>query len=117
MNNRELDKRIAIEVMGWKDTGKKCLLDIEPFMAITTEYQNTNGEYQLVPEYSTDISAAFEVVEKLSNYSWEIGREGDYVNQEGVWQVRCGGMSELVKGESLPKAICLAALKCLEVKP
>lgn len=70
--------------------------------------------FTMLPHYSTDIKAAWEVVEKLG-YGWNIDKGNDtehefvvyFSNPEGQWKA---------VGDTAPHAICLAALKAIEVK-
>jgi len=61
--------------------------------------------------YSTDIAAAWEVVEKASGegpHKWSITNEHD------TWYVSANGVAE-AEADTAPHAICLAALKAKEV--
>lgn len=83
-------------------------------------------EQKIAPHYSTDISAAWEVVEKLTEQfsEHEVVVQQDKSSGHKVrWWVTFSGnrMSELGKPlwsvyDSLPMAICLAALKAVENK-
>lgn len=122
---RELDKLIAEKVMGLNvikteyNKGKHIVYSIgEP------EYWDFAGDMQLsnpLPNYSEDLNAAMEVFQKLrDSHKWcclEIRSDYNYVWD--VWLTK--GSSEehkpsiLVKAqESLPLAICLAALESVE---
>lgn len=74
----------------------------------TQEIPVMGGKVGGCPEYSTDISAAFEVVEKLDSclYLKEHGRDG-------TWEAFFCGANETAwigRGETAPLAICRAAL-------
>lgn len=108
---RELDALVAEKVLGWK-RGKR--------------FGNGNGEWEIpgrendsykltcyrTPDYSTDIAAAWEIVEKLSmwvcpannGHDWTAGRLSleEPSPEGGTW------------AETAPHAICLAALKAVE---
>jgi hypothetical protein len=93
---RELDQRVAIEVMGW---------------TLYAGNRNYRQSGEPVPDYSTDIAAAWLVVEALL-------ARGIYVCVEyasGRWNCWAGTVN--VHAETAPLAICLAALKATEVRP
>ena len=62
-----------------------------------------------IPHYSTDIAAAWEVVEKEKLFSqWMLG------TLQKEWQVVmpwADGIQLIAKADTAPRAICLAALK------
>ena len=65
------------------------------------------------PPYSTDIAAAWEVVEKLLELGWHVDIE------DGWCVIVYGGRdgkadSEMEVGETAPEAICLAALEAVK---
>lgn len=82
----ELDALVAEKVMGWRDD-----------VAL------------LPPSYSTDIKAAWEVVEKMgSNFIIASEKRGEFAVFFGP-----GEIDEFCKSSSSPHAICLAALKAV----
>lgn len=87
---RELDALIAEKIMG-------------------QDYSLNSLEGSLVlkdpPHYSTNIAAAWEVVEKL-------GPDWDLISMEQGW-IASVGSSERARAETAPLAICLAALKAM----
>lgn len=93
---RELDMLVAEKVMSLKPLGR-------------------------VPHYSTDISAAWEVVEKInsSKNKWTLNSLRCDPN-DGKWQFgdidRDGSIWPDDKYDSAPLAICLAALKAVGVE-
>lgn len=59
---------------------------------------------------STEISAAWEVVEELNGKcAFEIGRAGDYFDPNRKWKARFG-MSGWVEADTALESICKAAL-------
>lgn len=70
-----------------------------------------------IPEYSTDISAAWAVVGKLIERGWLPEIEYEY-KRGGYWKINLGHMEldaiDRVVAETLPCAVCLAALKAIE---
>lgn len=120
---RELDALVAKHVKGCENAPSIFYSDLD----ITKSYYCIVGspasEEVNVIEYidgewiqysfnpSTDISAAWEVVERTGEkFSWQIQKEGYYWNEEGIWEVQCGGMGEMIKSRPVPEAICKAAL-------
>jgi hypothetical protein len=109
--SRELDTLVAETVMGWKDSmiheGEWCALDpVDPSV------------FQPPPPYSTDIAAAWTVVEKLSQVNFLI-QTRTFNNQPH--QSMCLILKDVdadvwitAVGEHMPHAICLAALKACE---
>ena len=97
----ELDRRIILDVMGWKPwEGEFCQGMSGEFWCIgSLDYETP----QFCP--STDISAAWEVAGKLNGFS--IGRSGG----DGSWMCSCHGA--LAQAETAPLAICRAALKAV----
>lgn len=97
MDNRNIDRRIAVEVMG----------KLESSIEVVYEPKN----------YSTDISSAFEVVEKLIELDLWIQMEmsGKIWWACKFWNCKTGVHGELVHEKELPLAICKAALLSLEV--
>lgn len=111
LNDYELDRLIGEKVMGWKvlshwdaDGTIKHLIDENQCEVIPPEFK----------KYSTDISAAWEVVEKVSSMpsmDFELNRyaDMDYGCTFASWH------SEST-AQSAPFAICLAALEATGCK-
>ena len=118
--NRELDAQVAEKVMRLYDVhkaGKGEWLQHEGCFAFVGErvYRDDKGFFTKLPYYSTDIAAAWEVMEKLlwwwgdvdlrsNSPKWECGWEGD------------GGIWDHATADTAPEAICRAALKAREVE-
>lgn len=107
---RELDALVAEKVMGWSLDGYFWYCGDKP-----TRYKSGLFEDEFSP--STDIAAAWEVVEKLNLISWNrvLAKTSD-----GRWctavfsemdQDHCCEYDTIA--ESAPHAICLAALKAV----
>lgn len=105
---RYLDAMVAEKVMGWRHDpgtyeGSRYLLD-------------PAGARSAIPNYSTDIAAAWEVVEKLK------GATAHFQLQSipGGWSTRIfrvpAGLSNEEIADTAPMAICLAALKAVGVE-
>lgn len=105
----ELDALVAEKVMGWRwftDEFNTRPVLIPPGMP----------QQCATPHYSTDIAAAWAVVEKLGErFRFEIrNHEGyDWNVYVRPWDTRISMSGESVTKENLPHAICLAALKAV----
>lgn len=130
---RELNAMVAERVMGWRVIHYFGALEGDGFNPRGTNYYIApDGEKRcdLVGDWkgwhpSTDISAALEVVEKLKaddfwpSMNWKSGVFIDDWNR-AVWFVRFRCVRGGTRGdhwhadESLPLAICFAALKVVE---
>lgn len=108
---RELDALVAEKVMGWTRTEhlglKRTVWNIPAPSYI--EWADDP------PPFSTDIAAAWEVVERLrANYSFQISADSSsdwecYLENEDL------DISHVsARSETAPHAICLAALKTVE---
>jgi len=108
MTDRQLDALIAEKVMGWTDFVPK---ENSPQFDVTATPPKWDCmRYQRVPDYSTSIAAAWEVVEKFPRF--------EIVGSENRWAVLFDRESDIdyVIDESVTKAICLAALKAKGVE-
>lgn len=120
---------VAEDVMGWLKTDQRRI-DHQNWLEYPQEwYLKPNGDIENVtniPEYSTDIAAAWEVVEKLRSRQMPIVLHGDEWHSGGDWQVTIYNLREhmgvlgrgahkvtvLGRGDpSAPLAICRAAIK------
>ncbi len=78
--------------------------------------------FEPCPDYSTDISAAWKVVEKLltllPNQDFHIEHWRDDGTETSGWQVsscyELGEWKDWIRAETLPLAVCSAALKSIE---
>lgn len=133
---RELDALIAEKVMGWKP------FDGEPPGAWIDEQSKAwaksvciKESYDRIPPYSTDIAAAWEIVRHLSA-EWKLYLKSDFTKPR-EWVQGCtfscnqlakvtllhfkNGMTVEAESniglvlESVPHAVCLAALKTVGV--
>lgn len=133
---RELDALVAENVMGWKPhrlkTGRsvpECTVCGDAFHFHFTE-ANMHGVYWCeprkgpgeIPPYSSDIEAAWPLVEKFRMDVQSPGAPqngGEYLNETGEWEVeffRDDGKTDFVNAPTAPLAICLAALKAKGVE-
>jgi hypothetical protein len=106
MTDRELDALVANSVMGLsnvrvQEQGYHTDLVYGPNVMA--------GVAQLVPHYSTDIAAAWQVVEKTNLlFKYDLRRRDD-----GMWELGHYYYEDFVtkaEAETAPKAICLMAL-------
>jgi hypothetical protein len=109
---RELDALVAEKVMKlhlaeWADEGDWW---------VTSDPHNPAGNYEdqatfwtQLPCYSTDIGAAWGVVESPA---CEGGHKFQLVQEHGVWTAVISGIAE-ADADTAPLAICLAALKAV----
>ena len=114
---RELDALIAEKVMG---------LTLGP-APMSANFEITcvklgDHEWRNISYYSTEIGAAWEVVEKLRGAGWTFHVDDVGFNDatEGEWRVMfteatTGNEHVFADGKTAPHAICLAALKAVEV--
>jgi len=113
--DRELDALVAEKVMGFEVGIYESYRGITGISYVCKD-KYPSGEFDL-PNYSTDIKAAWEVVEKFSDESFELDHFCD-----GVWTCKFRwvddeGESEAeAKAKTAPRAICLAALKAMGVE-
>jgi len=106
---RELDALVAEKVMGWikrpKGAGTAHLW-------ISSDKQAFH-ESEL-PAYSTDIAAAWQVVEKLTRRDDKLFFTLETPISGSAWE--CWFSGEWAEGETASHAICLAALKAVGVE-
>lgn len=107
---RELDALVAEKVMGWR-LGEH--LGMKRNVWKLPEGQKLNGLdwCNEPPLYSTNIAAAWEVIEKL-NICIEVLRVKEA--QTGSWQYVASTVSGRTIADAAPHAICLAALKAVD---
>lgn len=120
MTDRELDALVAEKVMGWKIEGRPIRLSGGHFDDVRIP---ADGTVKMLPSYSTDIAAAWQVVEKvreLNGWPFILESHGD-PGAPGRWwayfQKTIGDRSVNGHGHEAPRAICLAALKAVGVAP
>ena len=96
--SREIDALVAEKVMGITLIGKDM-----------AAYLNEETQFMMpIPFYSTDIAAAWEVVEKVNDLGWNISF--DPIPQEWITDFD-EHQDWVVSNKTAPMAICLAALK------
>ncbi len=110
LTKREIDRLVAERVMGWTN------LYLEGSRFGTTP---EGKSHRIVPQYSSDMSAAWEVVERLRHSGYEGGI--DWTRPELGYE--CAFWSSPIppdemqpsRAETAPLAICLAALRGMGV--
>lgn len=124
---RELDALVATKVMGWDcDVRWMEITDYNPKTRIGHAIDAAGVEkggvcderstVRPVPHYSTDIAAAWQVVDKFEAATLDrskqrpSGKHEDYFSCQ-FWE---GGNWIEAEGESIEHAICLAALEACE---
>lgn len=117
---REIDALVAKHVMGWPPASCHAYWH-DPDASLTGEPKGrtlswseptASGQELELPHYSTDISAAWEVVEWLRarDFIFEVS----FRTSSDVWEVQIweqDGDIEVTRVDTAPIAICLAALK------
>lgn len=109
---RELDILVAENVMGWKfHVHGVGSFDSGHWEHPDGRVARIRSHINPLPYYSTDITAAWEVVEKLDLLeNAQLGK-----NISGFWGV-WGNDGSFSCGETPALAICLAALRAIEEK-
>lgn len=124
---KELDAEVAEKVMGipWRfalfgSSGRLRFLTTDDRYARAAGDEPVAAHQHHVPHYSTDIAAAMLVVEKLHRHPVMILRfgKGEGVPDSEVrqWHVDFS-QHDAVMSDSLPHAICVAALKACASLP
>lgn len=123
---RELDALIVEKVIGWKPFKKKW--EAGAHRGYHDAWLDGEGREVCIqcPEYSTDIAAAWVVVEKLRESKKTIALSSVYhqtANPYWSWicriewtDKRLGYQTSIGLSESVPHAICLAALDSIGIK-
>lgn len=131
--SRELDAEVAEKVMGWKLVTAYCRPKFKPSLdrpgTLLADYDDKGEHRQLVgpngevywldaeemnrielPVYSTDIAAAWMVVERMKElgYPFELGD-----SEEGYYATYWNETSAPVYGSSMPECICKAAIEAM----
>ena len=135
LTGRELDAAVAEEVMGWSDVNG----DEQHFMAPARRPSfgvtsvpppltgvALHGSRVRVPHYSTDIAAAWEVVERIGELGYGVVANTTGKVGEGQWRVAFMGLDfqffdevhmpdpdKWAWADTFPLAVCEAALKAV----
>jgi hypothetical protein len=113
---RELDALVAEKVMGYKvtdwPTGKEFPITSAIAAGVLSEFQQSR-----IPSYSTDIAAAWQVVDKMKSLGCFIKVHNcDHRGEWGCWCTHPGRVlsESFAVEDTAPHAICLAALKAVD---
>jgi hypothetical protein len=114
MSDRELDKAVAVKVMGWKPP--------ETRRGVTWLHPSGYGASESgIPAYSTSIGAALTVVEKIKGlipdgiFTMAAFQKENYAAGFMIPQPNAAPASwHWVEAPTLPRAICECALKAME---
>ena len=106
--SRELDARVALEVMGFNDS-KDC--HHKP-----GDMLSPDGKIMTPPPYSTDMNAAMEVEQKMHDLGWCKSTLIHHLG--GTWTAMFMNGPDLAEADAdtAPSAICLAALEAVAQK-
>lgn len=112
---RELDALVAEKVFGRK---VEWVYDEEECRKEPMVFMDRTGDFEVLSHYSTSIACAWEVVETLISTDDWAEFSLDYESNL-KWTVAPGSFyhdtAKAVFGETAPHAICLAALKVVEM--
>ena len=116
MTDRELDALVAEKVTGWKKI--TCLTGgNQPHGEPDDDYNRDwpmNPHREPIPEYSTDLAAAWGVVGRIGGeFYLRRTASGHY---EAIFYPTPGGVNRYCTAETTPRAICLAALRAVGVE-
>ena len=113
---QELDALIAEKVFGRRSISRTVSVRSHFGNLDKTVTYLENGRE--VPPYSTDIAAAWLVVEKLENQGWHLILNNLGQPHSGKWSAQFtdvfGRVQVYGEAETSPHAICLAALKTIK---
>ncbi len=113
MTDGELNDAVARKCCGWKLTpdpeDETPPWWSEPSNTLVIEFRDDWKP-------STDIAMAFSVVEKMRERGWGISMAANWVHSESDWHVELnrGNHFAIGIGDTLPIAICKAALRAVE---
>jgi hypothetical protein len=112
---RDLDARVAIEVMGWTElwSGGKYRMAYPPCEQVMPTINESERHH--VPHYSTDMTAAWCVVERMRELGWTEHIRGYIGDDRGEHVCTFYNDDQMIDSEwhwadTAPEAICAAAL-------
>lgn len=108
-SGREMDARVA-KLLGWRFAYTDCKVPEHEATACWIKPGDPDHKHSILPEFTRDIAAAFEVVERMRAKGYEFNfSSGD------MWIVNCGNAAVVATSHnaSLPAAICDVVLKAL----
>jgi hypothetical protein len=110
MTDEEINERVAMEIMG-----EARICNHKKYTDETGAFCAQGCENFIVPYYSTDMSTAMQVIEKMREARWSFActlYEGRL--PYASFCKLTAASSRNAESESLPRAICLAALAVVE---
>lgn len=112
---RKLDALVAEKVMGWTLNRFWPVCDLRIDQSKQCEqWFNEEAQYSDLPNYSTNLKAAWEILEIISCHSLEVYWE-EYFGwrcEISLWDTVIGDMKVTKeRGDTAPHAICKAALR------
>lgn len=144
MTDRELDVLVAEKIMGLTLAGKRpagfydgewCVFTVGKAMGDSPlqPVVESDGYFEVVEFYSSDVAAASKVVEEMIKRGWKVDLTCFPVDRHGcaaMWQVEIepgevawaenttlrGAVETTERGETLARAICVASLRVLGVE-
>lgn len=124
-NCRELDKIVAEKIMGWTDVHWLEIPHREPLLMgkhpdKTHKSHLSNDKNEHVPDFSTNILAAWEVFEKvgkemIGEKKYSVCRNENFYADNWVARFDTEKIEVKEVGDTAPLAICLGALKFLNI--
>lgn len=122
---RELDAIVAKKVMGLNVVGRPASRETDrvflaPFGADNWWVEDETGQPTFIPAYSTDIKAAWTVVETLVKNKWDFSirsLDDGWFEVSFIYHSENNETLEHIEWQDFgaPHAICLAALKAVGV--
>lgn len=115
MTDRERNMMIAEKIFGWV-RGPRWGNGNGGWTIDGKSYNEHHISWNNTPRYSTDISAAMQVVEKMRERNYLVGIGNSFGDPQGQWEVVFfaeGVTPDRADNISLPRAICEAALAAI----
>lgn len=107
----ELDRLVAEQVMGWKPTTVRGILEGKPISTAPGAINNLDTYTTAPPAYSNDIELAWEVVAEMSRVSrWLVLEELPRGMGGTIWRASFGA-GTICERATAAEAICAAALR------
>lgn len=114
MEARTLDALVAEKVTGWPGPSTHAYFGRMAGRTLSFADPSVSGRELELPHYSSDIAAAWEVVELLRKETGDFALE--LVDYGSVWAARFGHFGGALDA-SAPRAICVAALRARNLIP
>lgn len=113
MTSAELNQAFAREVAGL-DPGNECLIgDVHGDLVCVCGWHKEDWDHpyqKLIPDYTKDWNATIAVL-KAKGMTWHSGPTSAWVTK-GFVSKSCNHLKD--DGEYTPRALCLAAIKCVK---